>query len=483
MASSDFVALLPLMVIASASLVNLLMVAFRRHHQAAVAVTLVGLAGAFGSLFIASPVTPRLVQPLLIIDRFALFYTGLLIAASFVVAVLAYGYLEGREGNKEEFYALQLLATVGAVVLAVSSHFVAFFLGLELLSVSLYALIAYVHTGRSPLEAGLKYLILAGASSAFLLFGMALIYAELGTMEFTRMAPLLAERRAAAGAFLLMGLAMMITGIGYKLAVVPFHMWTPDVYEGAPAPVTAFVATVSKGSMIAFMLRYFMQVGAYAYDSVVLVFSLIAIASMFVGNLLALLQTNVKRILAYSSIAHLGYLLVAFVAGGPRAVEAVTYYLVAYTVTTLGAFGVVTVLSTKYADAETLEEYRGLFWDHPGLALTFSGALFSLAGIPLTAGFLGKFYVLATGVESARWLLVVFLVLNSAIGLFYYLRIIVAMYTPPSEGKAARAGMPAPSLTWVGSVALATLTVLLVWLGVYPTPFMHIIRQTVASLL
>ena len=198
-------------------------------------------------------------------------------------------------------------------------------------------------------------------------------------------------------------------GIGFKLALVPFHMWTPDVYEGAPAPITAFVATVSKGAMFALLLRYFNQSGARNSTALLLVLTIVAIASMFAGNLLALLQNNVKRILAYSSIAHLGYLIVAFEAGGDMAGFAVAFYFVAYFATMLGAFGVVTMLSTPGNDLGDLESYRGLFWRRPMIASVFTVMLLSLAGIPLTAGFVGKFYIVAAGASVSLWLLVVHL--------------------------------------------------------------------------
>jgi NADH-quinone oxidoreductase subunit N len=481
--SADLVGLSPMIVVAATAIIMLLMIAFRRHHMTALAVTLAGYVGALATLPATVAVIPRQVTPLLLVDGYGLFYMALLIAAGLVVAVLAYGYLRGREDNVEEFYLLQLLASVGAMVLVMSDHFASIFLGLELLSVALYALIAYPRGADRPVEAGVKYLILAGTSSAFLLFGMALLYAELGTMAFGGMAIALATSDTLTSAVALMGVAMTVTGIGFKLAVVPFHMWTPDVYEGAPAPVTAFVATVSKGAMVALLLRYFVQSGAYPYGSLLLVFSLIAVASMAVGNLLALLQQNIKRILAYSSIAHFGYLLVAFVAGGSRAVEAVTFYWVTYLVTTLGAFGIVIVLSDNEQDAERMEAYRGLFWRQPWLALVFTAALLSLAGIPLTAGFMGKFYVLMAGIEAAQWLLVILLVLNSAIGLFYYLRIVVAVYSSPAALESEQAPMTAPARTWEGGVVLAALMLGLVGLGVYPTPLIHAIRLMVASLL
>ena len=475
MTASDLFALLPLFWVAATAVIIMLAVAVHRSHALALALALLGLAGAFCSLFFV-PLRP--VTALLIIDSYALFFMGLIVAASFAVALLAYGYLATREGNREEFYVLILVATLGAMVLAASTHFASLFLGLEILSVALYALISYLHGRALPVEAGIKYLVLAAASAAFLLFGIALVYAGLGTMEFARIAQLLTTRGAFDLAMLLPGVALLVTGIGFKLALVPFHMWTPDVYEGAPAPVTAFVATVSKGGMFALLLRYFHQSGSFA--PVVLVFSVIAVASMFAGNLLALLQNNVKRILAYSSIAHMGYLLVALQVGGPMGASAAAFYLVAYFVMTLGAFGVVTALSERGRDADLIDDYRGLFWRRPGLALVFTAMLLSLAGIPLTAGFLGKFYIVAAGASVGAWALILILAITSAIGLFYYLRIVVALYQQPAASD--RAHEPIPRRAPAATLVLAALIVILVWLGIYPTPLLRMIQAAIGSL-
>lgn len=480
MSTADLLALLPLLVIAGASAVVMLAIAIRRSHKLALGLTLAALLAAFVSLWAAAPLAFGQVTPLLIIDRYALFYAGLILAASFAVAVLGYGYFEKHEGHREEFYVLLLVATLGSMVLAAAGHFVSLFLGLEILSVALYALIAYLPARPLPLEAGIKYLVLAAASAAFLLFGMALVYAALGTMQFSRIAAYLAGGDLP-WTLLLPGLALIVTGIGFKLAVVPFHMWTPDVYEGAPAPVTMFIATVSKGAMFALLLRFFSHSGARYFRPVFLVFAIIAIASMFTGNLLALLQNNVKRILACSSIAHLGYLLVAFEAGGAFGSAAATFYLAAYFVTTLGAFGVVTVLSSGERDADLLDDYRGLFWRRPLLAGVFTAMLFSLAGIPLTAGFLGKFYIVAAGASSAIWALLIILVVTSGLGLFYYLRIVAALYRRPAEAE--ESGLTASrSLSLAGGFTLAILTLALFWLGIYPAPLLDGIRAAVASL-
>jgi len=392
------------------------------------------------------------------------------------VALLSYSYLERHREQCEEFYLVLLLATLGSAVLVASTHFVSFFLGLEILSVSLYVLIAYQRSSELSIEAGIKYLILAAASSAFLLFGMALMYADLGTMDVSRMSSLMSGK--ALSTLVLSGLAMIIVGVGFKLAVVPFHMWTPDVYEGAPAPVTAFIATVSKGGMFALLMRYFYRLGLDTSSSLFILFTVIAVVSMIAGNLLALLQTNVKRILAYSSIAHLGYLLVAFLAGGSIGSAAVTYYLVAYFVTMLGALGVITVLSFKDREAAEMIDYQGLFWQRPWLAVVFATSLLSLAGIPLTAGFIGKFYIIAAAVGSTLWWLVFILVVSSGIGLFYYLRIIVAMYKAPPRATQVTVS----SLSFTDTIALTALTMLLVWLGIYPATLIETVQWSVASL-
>ena len=474
MNSADFPALLPLLLIAAAALVVMLGMAFQRNHALAAGLTLAGLAAAFFSIFAAVPVAPLQVTPLLYVDKYALFYMGLIIASAAAVAVFSYRYFEDHEGHREELYLLLLLATLGCAILVASSHFASFLLGLEILSISLYGMVAYLTDRKPALEAGIKYLILASASAAFLLLGMALIYADTGTMEFAR---LRVVALSGSGFPLLAGIALTVTGIGFKLGVAPFHLWTPDVYQGAPPPVTAFVATTSKSAMVALLLRYVYLSGALQHHAVFLVFSIVAIASMCAGNLLALRQINVKRILAYSSIAHFGYIVVAFLAASTMAVEAVTFYLVAYTVTILAAFGIVTVLSNSERDADDIEDYRGLFWRRPVIAAVFTAVLLSLAGIPATMGFLGKFYVLAAGAERSAWLLIIALVVTSVAGLFYYLRVVVALYAASPERE-----VPRPKLSGGGALVLAALAILLIWFGVYPAPLLHLIRSTVLGL-
>jgi NADH-quinone oxidoreductase subunit N len=478
MNTTDLFALLPFIILSATAVIVMLVIAFRRGHLTVCILALAGLALSFLSIFPVMRVSPQEITPLMIIDRYSLFYTGLIIVAAFFVSLLSFGYLSNRRGNREEYYLILVLATLGSAVLTASRHFASFFLGLEILSVSLYVLIAYYRDAEKNLEAGIKYLILAAFSAALLLFGMALVYAELGTMEFGKIV-MMSSAGSHFNVLLLSGFALIVAGIGFKLGVVPFHMWTPDVYEGAPAPVTAFIATASKGAMFALLLRYFGGFDIRYYPPLFLIFTIIAIASMLAGNLLALFQRNVKRILAYSSIAHLGYLIVAFQAGGTRGVTAAAFYLVAYFITTLGAFGIVTVLSGSRTEAEDLEEYRGLAWRRPWLSLLFTGVLLSLAGMPLTAGFIGKFYVAAAGVGAYLWLQVIVLAISSAIGLFYYLRVINTLHT---REKGEKIRVSAASLPFGAGLALAAIALLLVFLGVYPSPLVDIIQATAGRL-
>lgn len=478
MNASDLVASLPIIIIAATSVLLMVMVAVKRDHRLSLAVSLVGIAAAFISLWPAAHAGPRAVSALLFIDSFALLYMGILLATNVAILLFAYGYLDAQNEHKEEFYILVLLATAGAMVLVSSSHFASFFLGLEILSVALYALVAYLRTGALPLEAGIKYLVLASSSAAFLLFGMALIYEESGSLNFGRIASVFLSPQMSHTGLLFAGATLVMTGVGFKLALVPFHLWTPDVYEGAPLPVTALVATVSKASVFGLLLRW-LHPFASGNNPLWTILAVSAVASMLAGNLLALLQTNVKRILAYSSIAHMGYFFVAILAGGNLGFQAASYYLVAYLVTITGAFAVLTVICAGRTERCQIEDYRGLFWRRPVIAGVFTAMLLSLAGIPLTAGFLGKFYVLTAGAVSQTWGLIFVLIVSSVIGLFYYLRIVVALYAPEQEGDF----VSEPALTpFAARLSLTALTICLLCLGLYPTLLWRAVASAVDSL-
>ena len=484
MSPTDLITMLPFLVLAGGIVFLMLLLTVIRDHTLTMVLAVLILAIAIATLPVTPTIQSRQVTSLLIFDTYAMFYMILVFGAALVVCVLSYGYMRDRQKTVEEFYILILMAALGCGVIVASSHFVSFFLGLELLSVSLYILIAYLRAESIHIEAGIKYLIPAATSVAFLLMGAAFIYAYSGTMNFFAMAGS-AFFFGKNSPLLITGLIMLLVGIGFKLAIVPFHFWTPDVYEGAPAPITGFIATASKGAVFAMLLRYFTVMNVYDCRPLFTAFVVIAIVTMFFGNLLALLQQNVKRILAYSSIAHIGYLLTALLAGGKWAVVAVTLYLLTYFVTTLGAFGVITILSGKERDFDILDDYRGLAFRYPVLTGVFTGFLLSLAGIPLTAGFIGKFYIFTANTDAKLWLLLIMLVINSVIGLFYYLRIVVKLYSLAQESKAAIQPQfgAAPSLSFVGGFVMALLLLTLVWIGVYPSPFIDMVKSMVGNLI
>ncbi|HTE31360.1 MAG TPA: NADH-quinone oxidoreductase subunit N [Chryseolinea sp.] len=474
MNTKDILSLIPLWILSSAAILIFFSISIKRNHKVIFLITVVSLIVDFVFLTTFSIYNLQSIEPLMIIDGFGVFNIGLILLTTLAVVLISYAYFEQREERKEEYYILLILAALGSIMLVISKHFVSLFLGLEILSVSLYALIAYLRQRERSDEAGIKYLILAAFSSAFLLFGMALVYAETGSMEFAGIAAWINNAHEMP-VIVIAGFGMMIVGMGFKLGIVPFHMWTPDVYEGSPAPVTAFIATVSKGGMVALLIRFFNTLDGYRYPTLMLIFSILAIASMFIGNLLALRQNNVKRLLAYSSISHLGYLLVAFLAGEKLGMEAVMFYLVAYFITTLGAFGILATLSDTDRDAELIEDYRGLLWKRPLTAIIFSAMLLSLAGIPLTAGFVGKFYVLAAGIQTHRWLLVIILVINSVIGLYYYIKLVAVMFDKKQDPRPLQDLHPLVYI--VSSVTLAILALSLFWIGINPEGMMVLIRS------
>jgi NADH-quinone oxidoreductase subunit N len=447
------ISLIPLLVLAAFSLIILLIIVIRRNHFFAFAASTGGLLLTFISLNFFQVELENGDNQLINIDAFSSFFLGLFYLAALVVDVFAYEKLKSLKENKEEFYILLLLATLGASLVVISNHFAVFFLGLELISVSLYAMIAYTRKNLYSLEAGVKYLILAGVASAFILFGMALIYGVSGSLNISELSSGAGIREMK---FVwLTGWSMLFGGVAFKLALAPFYLWTPDVYEGASTPVTAFIASISKGAVFIFLFRLCVHPGGSDAGNFYVFFGTLAVLSMFAGNFAALLQKNVKRVLAYSSVAHLGYLLITMLAGGQTGTEAFAFYLIAYFISIVGAFGIVSLLPES--DEGNIDAYRGMFWRNPYVSVAFTVMLLSLAGIPSTAGFLAKFYVLTAGVEQKMWILLILLVVNSAISLFYYLRIIVAMFSENENAKS--------SLQY--SVRLATVLIVLLGLLIY----------------
>ena len=367
MTEKDFLCLTPFLIIASAPVVIMIVVSVLRNYKVVYGFSVLSFLIAFASIFFIFPAIPHTIEPLFIIDIYSLFFLGIILFSALLVTLLSYEYIRQLEGVREEYYIILFTSTLGAALLAIANHFVIFFLGIETLSISLYILIAFQRSKNKSIEAGIKYLILASVSSAFLLFGMALIYNAFGTMQFTAISTSL-RTGGQLSLLVLSGIGMMIVGIGFKLALVPFHMWTPDVYQGAPAPVSAYVATVSKGAVMAILIRFLFNLKGFDNHYLFFTISGIAILSMFTGNILAIRQKNIKRLLGYSSIANMGYLIIILLIGSDKGIQASVFYLISYCLTTIGAFGVISLLSTHAYEAENIEDFKGLFWKRPWIA-------------------------------------------------------------------------------------------------------------------
>ena len=406
----------------------------------------------------------------MLVDSTAQFAMALILVTTLGVLTLCPAYFNGYRGHREELYLLLGVGTLGALTLACANHAATLLLGLELLSLPMVGAVAYAIDRPRSIEGGIKYLILSAGASATLLFGLALIYAETGALDVASLSGAIAG--AGLGSPLVtVGAAMLLAGLAFKLSFVPFHQWTPDVYEAAPMPITAYLSTVVKVGAFIVALRLLHAGVGSASPLIVTAIIGLALASMLVGSVLALRQTNLKRLLAYSSIANFGYLAVVLALPGVEAVRAAGVFLVSYLVTSLGVFGVMTLVSSPMSrhDHEDIDEYRALLWHRPYLAAILIAMLLSLAGIPLTAGFVGKLAVIGVGVQAAQWWLVAGVVVASAIGIYYYLRVINAVITNVDPGSER----VAVAMTWVYKASAAMLllaTLATIWLGVYPQP-------------
>ncbi|GAB2901515.1 NADH-quinone oxidoreductase subunit N [Microbulbifer echini] len=503
MSAQELLAILPLLIISAGIVILLLQVSFWRGHRGALATTILTLLLAIISCFwvtgnLLGDVSSIQVTALLLVDHTSLFFCLLLFLTAVSISIMGFNYLRLRcdprgvsASYPEEFYILLLLAMLGASTLIFANHFATFFLGLELISLALYPMLGFAVTGEisskseqlQSLESAIKYLILSALSTALGLFGIALIYSASGSLDFNAIASRMTELSQSSTLFAT-GITLLLISVAFKLSLVPFHIWTPDVYQGAPTPTTALIATVGKGAVIGFLLRFFNTLDLFGSEVLIDMLAIAAIASMLVGNLLALMQANIKRLLAYSSISHIGYLIVAFLIGKSTfGTEAVIYYLVAYIVTTLGGFAVVglvadateeNILSGKHPqefliDAKNpyhREFYRGLLWRSPWLASCFAAMLLSLAGIPLTIGFIGKFYVFTAGVEGQMWILLGGVVVGSALGLFYYLRLLLIMVQRNETAETNSNGTLVIATS--GQFLIATLTGALLLFGIFP---------------
>jgi NADH-quinone oxidoreductase subunit N len=435
----------------------------------------ISVVGLLVIMLVTALVKPEVPSPafsgMLITDGYSQFFNLLFLGAALLSVLLSVDYLEQEGISHGEYYALILLTTVGMMIMASATDLIAVFLGLEVLSIALYILSGYAREKLVSEESAMKYFLLGAFASALFLYGVALLYGATGATNLQAIAASLSGTATDAGsrALLLAGTALLIVGFGFKVAVVPFHVWTPDVYEGAPTTVTAFMSVGAKGAGFAAFLRVFMDSLGSVRPQAAAILAALAALTMILGNVAAIAQSNIKRLLAYSSIAHAGYLMVgltAAVLGARGGVPAVLFYAFAYTVTNLGAFGVVLALRRRGEEVLVVDDYAGLGFKYPALGALMSLFMLSLAGIPPTVGFLGKLTLFSAALElggrtqgSPLLWLVVLGVLTSVVSVYYYLRVIVVMYMAPADARTEetrRAGSPYLHVA-LGLTGLATL--------------------------
>jgi NADH-quinone oxidoreductase subunit N len=477
--AADFCRVLPELIWCGFGVLAMLLQPFVRNRHFFTALASAGaLAGTAGSCFaFRSPGAGfyGLIQS----DAFSFFFHVLVGTVAFLVVLAAGPYLDRERLPVAEFYALLLFATAGMGVLASAQELLTAFIGLEMSSISSYILAGYRRDSLQASESAMKYFLLGSFATAFFLYGIALVYGATGTTMLDKMV-----NTDASSPLLKLGLAMILIGLGFKVAAAPFQIWTPDVYEGAPTPVTALFSAGPKAAAFALLLRIFATVPA-ATHFWFWAFWVLAALTMFAGNLGALVQTNIKRLLAYSSIAHAGYILVAFTAvtsmarGGQAeaaaAYAAVLFYLLSYALVKLGAFTIVSQLGGTGEKNLSLDDYAGLSQRQPVVAAVLSIYLLSLLGLPVTAGFFGKFYIFKAAVNSHLLWLAVLMAMNSIIGAYYYLRVIVVMYM--REPSAEHASAPRVSFPLTVNVVLAVTAIGTILFGVMPNPVINFILQ------
>ncbi|MGB7062135.1 MAG: NADH-quinone oxidoreductase subunit N [Candidatus Zixiibacteriota bacterium] len=412
-----------------------------------------------------------------LVDNYSTFFKFIFLAGSFLIVCVSLSYLKREDILHSEYFSLILFSTLGMMLLASGFDLVIIFLGLEIMSISLYVLTGFRRSDLRSNEASLKYFLMGAFATGFLLYGIVMIYGAVGSTNLEQIIKSIALGEAGPNLLIWAGAGLLLVGLGFKIASVPFHMWVPDVYQGAPTPVTAFISAGPKAAGFAALLRVFLFCFVTIKVDWTMIVWIMSALTMTVGNIIAIAQSDIKRMLAYSSIAHAGYVLVALVAGGETGISSALFYLLAYTFMNIGAFTVVIVLGRKGEENTGLDDYSGLGTRSPLLAILMTVFMFSLAGFPPTAGFMGKFYVFSAAVKSGFVGLVIIGVLNSLISVYYYLRVVVLMFMHPPQPDAQR--IP---------VAFGAALVLLIsiWgvlqLGIFPDSLLKVAQASVSSI-
>jgi len=474
--ATDFTYLLPELVLTVFALVVLLADAFVPRARRAVLgwLTVAGLLATTACVFLVADVHGTAGRGLVAIDSFATFFKIIFLFAAALTVLMSMRFLEVEGMRPGPYYFLILCATLGMMFMASGIDLITLFIGLETMAISFYVLTGLLKPNRRSNEAAIKYFLLGTFSLGLLLFGMSLLYGLSGSTNLRTIATAVAGRESET--WLMLAVILTVAGIGFKIAAVPFHMWAPDVYEGAPTPITAFLSVGSKAASFAMLLRIFIEGLPSMSEDWRLLFYALSVITMTVGNIAALTQSNTKRLLAYSSIAHAGYLLIGVVAGSVRGVTAMMIYLFIYAFMQLGAFAVVVFLRRQDVIGEELKDLSGLYFRAPGAALAMLLFMLSLGGIPPTAGFMAKFWLFGAAIDRGYVWLAVIGVINSAVSLYYYVRVVVFMWI--KDEAAGSEPVMSPAL----AVVLAVAVLGTVAIGVYPRPLFELADWSARSL-
>lgn len=426
-----------------------------------------GLAVALWQVVVSAPSTGPSFSGMYVRDALTVVLQSVALVAVLLSIWLSEEYMERTRLESGEYYALLLVVALGAMLMAASNDLIMLFLGLETLSIPLYILAAFAQTDVRSQEAGMKYFLLGAFSTVFFLYGIALTYGAAGSTNLAR----LAEQTARPTGLLQAGIGLLSIGLGFKAAVVPFHFWVPDVYEGAPLPVTAYMSVITKVGAFAALLRVFTVALALQAAQWTVVLAAVSVLTVVLGNVAAVVQTSIKRLLAYSSIAHAGFILIGVVAGSRAGASAVAFYLLTYTLMTLGAFGVVLMLHRRGEEADQIADLTGLAWRSPLLAAAMALFMVSLAGLPPTAGFIAKFYVFTAVLDAGQVGVAIIGVLTTVVSAYYYLRVAYTMFI----------GQPRSEVSFTGgrwaTAALVLAAAGVLALGVFPSPMTAFMQQ------
>jgi NADH-quinone oxidoreductase subunit N len=473
----DLGGVLPALILCIAGLVVMFLGLFIRKGVLAFS-AIVSLVGVLAALAVNNPLrgmNRQAFSGLINLDPYSWFCNLLLLIAAGVTILTSLRYLSDEGNDIYEYFVLLLFATAGMMFMVSANHFLVIFVGLETLSIAIYVMAGMMPDNQKSREAGLKYLLLGAFSSGIFLYGAALLYGSAGTLSLPGIAKYLQTNPT--GPMAAVGMGMLLVGFSFKVAAAPFHMWTPDVYDGAPSPLTGYMSVAVKAAAFAVFVRVFFAALPTLQVDWVQILWVLAALTMIVGNVVALVQDNIKRMLAYSSIAHAGYIMVGMVAGKELGASAILYYLLAYTFTNLGAFAVVALVGRKGEANINIDDYRGLANSHPLLALVMSIFLFSLAGIPPTAGFVGKFAIFGAAVSAGYIWLVIIGVLTSAASVFYYFRVVMKMYMEAPEKEPASLSFGPAML-----LALSISVVAVLYIGICPTTYLNLALESVKPL-